>query len=121
MKVENVEVETRHFIGGEPFAASSATFEVFSPIDGATLGAVSAGDARDVDHAVSAARAAFPAWAALGPAGRGEILARFAQGILDRKEELSAVETRDNGSLLIANQKRLFQQPASVLSQRFVT
>ena len=42
--------------------------------------------ARDVDRAVRAARAAFPAWAALGPEGRGAILDRFAQGILDRKE-----------------------------------
>jgi 5-carboxymethyl-2-hydroxymuconic-semialdehyde dehydrogenase len=110
--VENVEIDTRHFIGGEPMATSPATFEVFSPIDGAVLGEVSAGQAADVDRAVSAARAAFPAWAALGPQRRGEVLSRFAQAILDRKDELSAVETRDNGSLLIGNVKRVVDRAA---------
>ena len=43
---------------------------------------------------------------------RGEILDRFAQGILDRKNDLSAVETADNGSLLIANQKRIVDRAA---------
>ena len=81
--VAGVEVEARHWIGGEPTPSSDGrTFSVFSPIDGAALGEVSAGSASEIDRAVAAARAAFPAWAALGPTGRGEILDRFAQAIL---------------------------------------
>jgi len=110
--VANVSVETRHWIAGEPSAARSTTFEVFSPIDGAVLAEVSAGAAADVDQAVDAARAAFPAWASLGPEGRGQILDRFAQAIVDRKEDLSAVETIDNGSLLIGNLKRVVDRAA---------
>jgi 5-carboxymethyl-2-hydroxymuconic-semialdehyde dehydrogenase len=112
LKVAGVEVDNRHWIGGERAAAGSKSFEVFSPIDGSALGEVSAGDALAVDQAVRAARAAFPAWAELGPDARGEILTRFAQGILERKDELSAVETADNGSLLIANQKRIVDRAA---------
>jgi 5-carboxymethyl-2-hydroxymuconic-semialdehyde dehydrogenase len=89
-----------------------SSFEVFSPIDGARLAEVSAGDARAVDQAVGAARAAFPAWAQLGATARGDILLRFAQAILDRKDQLAAVETVDNGSLLIANQKRIVDRAA---------
>lgn len=116
IRVEGVEVDGRHFIGGERTAAGSAAFTVSSPIDGAVLGEVSAGDARAVDQAVRAAQAAFPAWAALGPEGRGAILDRFAQAILERKQELSAVETADNGSLLIANQKRIVDRAAQNIS-----
>jgi acyl-CoA reductase-like NAD-dependent aldehyde dehydrogenase len=112
LKVAGVDVDARHFIGGEPFAGGSRSFEVFSPIDGTPLGEVAAGGKHAVDQAVRAARAAFPAWAALGPEERGKILDRFAQRILDRKSELAAVETADNGSLLIANLKRIVDRAA---------
>src|SRR5215208_2651470 len=116
IRVENVDVDTRHFIAGERCTSDSGTFAVFSPIDGAVLGEVSAGSAQDVDRAVCAARDAFPAWAALGPAQRGEILDRFARGILERREELSAVETIDNGSILIGNLKRVVDRSAHNIS-----
>jgi acyl-CoA reductase-like NAD-dependent aldehyde dehydrogenase len=92
------------------------TFEVISPIDGKALGEVAAGVRADVDEAVAAARGAFPGWASLGPDGRGKILDRFAQGIIDRKAELSAVETADNGSLLVANLKRVVDRAAHNIS-----
>lgn len=110
--IGDVEVEAGHWIAGEPLGRDSRTFEVFSPIDGKPLGEVSAGGASDIDQAVATARAAFPSWAALGPEGRGKILDRLAQGILDRKAELSAVETADNGSLLLANLKRVVDRAA---------
>jgi acyl-CoA reductase-like NAD-dependent aldehyde dehydrogenase len=114
LQVAGVEIHAGHFIGGEPWQSGSSaeTFENVSPIDGELLGFVAAAGAREVDAAVQAARAAFPAWAALGPEGRAPILQRFAQAILDHKAELSAVETADNGSLLIANQKRIVDRAA---------
>jgi len=125
IRIGGVNVETCHWIGGEPAAAGSGTFTVFSPIDGLVLGEVSAGSATDVDRAVRAARSAFPAWAALGPDGRGRILDRFAQGIVERKEHLAAVETVDSGSLLAGNRKRVVDRAAhniaffSELARRF--
>ncbi|HKU39065.1 MAG TPA: aldehyde dehydrogenase family protein, partial [Polyangiales bacterium] len=114
--IAGVEVETGHWIGGEPSGSGGRTFAVFSPIDGAALCDVAAGGAAEVDAAVRAARAAFPSWAALGSEKRGEILARFASAILAHKDQLSAVETVDNGSLLIANQKRIVDRAAHNLS-----
>jgi aminomuconate-semialdehyde/2-hydroxymuconate-6-semialdehyde dehydrogenase len=116
IRIADVEVDARHFIAGEPYAVRDKTFETHSPIDGSLLGEVARGDAADVDRAVSAARAAFPAWAALGAEGRAPILERFAQGILARREALSQVETADNGSLLIANQKRIVDRAAHNIS-----
>jgi acyl-CoA reductase-like NAD-dependent aldehyde dehydrogenase len=115
-KIAGVEVSTGHFIGGEPVRGGAKTFEVFSPIDGAPLADVARGGPEEVARAVAAARAAFPAWARLGPEGRGAILERFAGAILERKAELSQVETADNGSLLIANQKRIVDRAAHNVS-----
>ena len=111
LRVASVDVDTRHWIGGER-VASSGRIEVFSPIDRQPLGEVSAASGRDVDEAVRAARAAFPSWAALGPEGRRPILERLAASIRDRIDDLAIVETHDNGSLLIGNQKNVMARCA---------
>lgn len=99
--VEGVDVDTRHWIGGERVAsADGATFTDVSPLDETKLGEISAGAKADVDAAVAAARAAFPAWAATAPADRAAVLRKVAEGIEARVEELANVETRDNGALL---------------------
>ncbi len=104
IEVEGVHVDTRHWIDGQR-VASATTFSDVSPIDESTLGEISAGGADEVDRAVAAARAAFPAWAALPVAERSAILRRVADGIDARAEELSRVETRDNGSLLRSHRR----------------
>ena len=102
--VEGVDVDTRHWINGER-VGSAATFTDVSPIDETVLGEIAAGGEGEVDLAVRAARAAFPAWAALPVAERSAILRRVADGIDARAEELSRVETRDNGSLLRSHRR----------------
>ena len=104
IEVEGVHVDTRHWIGGER-VASERTFSDISPIDETVLGEISAGGAAEVDQAVAAARAAFPAWAALPVPERAAVLRRVADGIDARAEELSRVETRDNGSLLRSHRR----------------
>ena len=104
IEVEGVEVDTRHWINGER-VASPTTFTDVSPIDETELGEISAGGEDEVDLAVRAAREAFPAWAALPVAERSAILRRVADGIDARAEELSRVETRDNGSLLRSHRR----------------
>lgn len=114
--VEGVGVSADHFIGGER-VASYRTFEDLSPIDETLLGDIAAGGAREVEQAVKAAQQAFPAWAALGPQGRGEYLRRFADSIEAHLEDLAVVETRDNGSLLEASRLRVMKR--SVRNIRF--
>jgi acyl-CoA reductase-like NAD-dependent aldehyde dehydrogenase len=113
--VAGVEVSTDHWIGGAR-VPSAARFPVASPIDGMHLADIAAGGAREVDAAVAAARAAFPAWAALGPEGRAPVLQRFAEGFLARAKELAGVETADNGSLLLANEYRVVPRAAQNIS-----
>ena len=100
--VAGVAVDTRHYIGGAR-VASADTYRNTSPIDGTFLGDVARGGAAEVDAAVSAAKAAFPAWAALGPEGRGAILHRIADLVEQNLETLAAIETLDNGGLLRSN------------------
>jgi acyl-CoA reductase-like NAD-dependent aldehyde dehydrogenase len=111
VKVAGVDVSTAHFIDGKR-VESKRTFQVCSPIEGRHLADVSSGAAEEVDAAVAAARRAFPKWAALGPEGRHPILKRFAKAILDHGKEIAAVETADNGSLLIGNLTRVVPRAA---------
>ena len=104
LTVEGVEVDPRHWIGGRR-VASARTFTDVSPIDETPLGEISAGGADEVDAAVSAAAAAFPAWAAMDRDERAAVLHRVADGIEARAEELARVETRDNGSLLRSHRR----------------
>ena len=111
IEVEGVAVDTRHWINGER-VTSATTFTDVSPIDEMPLGEVAAGGAEEVDRAVAAARAAFPAWAALPVAERSAILRRVADGIDARAEDLSRVETRDNGSLLRSHRRGVMPRVA---------
>ncbi|HET8840171.1 MAG TPA: aldehyde dehydrogenase [Ktedonobacteraceae bacterium] len=110
--VEGVRISTDHFIGGER-VASSRTFADISPLDEGELGQIAAGGEEEVEMAVAAARRAFPAWAALGPQARGVYLRRFAEIIEAHVEDLAAVETTDNGSLLEASRLRVMKRSAS--------
>jgi acyl-CoA reductase-like NAD-dependent aldehyde dehydrogenase len=111
VRIAGVDVSTEHWIGGKR-VGSRATFSDRSPIDGAHLADVSAGGAAEIDAAVAAARAAFPAWAERGATGRLPSLQRFADGIRARAAELAAVETADNGSLLAGNVQRVVPRAA---------
>ena len=110
-KVAGVNVSTDHFIDGKR-VESKRKFANCSPIDGKHLADMSAAGAEEIDQAVAAARRAFPKWAALGPEGRLPMLKRFAQAILDHGKEIAAVETEDNGSLLIGNSMRMVPRAA---------
>ena len=109
--VEGVEVDLRHWIGGER-VASADTFPDISPIDEAEIARVHAGTAAEVDAAVGAAREAFPAWAALPVAERAALLRRVADGVEARAEDLSRVETRDNGSLVRSHRRGVMPRVA---------
>ena len=97
--VAGIDVDTRHYIGGERLA-SGETYTNTSPIDGTFLGEIARGGQSEVDAAVAAARAAFPAWAALGPAKRGVLLNKLADLVEANVEALANIETLDNGALL---------------------
>ncbi|WP_424893526.1 aldehyde dehydrogenase family protein [Streptomyces sp. XH2] len=79
-------------------AVGAGTIEVVNPADEQVIGTVPAGDARDVDAAVRAARAALPGWAATPPARRGEHIAALRDAMAARQDEIAATVTAELGS-----------------------
>jgi 4-guanidinobutyraldehyde dehydrogenase/NAD-dependent aldehyde dehydrogenase len=93
-------IEGRAFIDGKYVAAASgATFDDASPIDGRLLAKVASCDAPDVELAVASARRVFErgSWSKAPPAKRKKVLARFAELIVKHRDELALLETLDMG------------------------
>ncbi|MFE4256441.1 aldehyde dehydrogenase [Streptomyces sp. NPDC056910] len=111
LTVAGVTVDTRHWIGGER-VASAGTFVDVSPIDGSVLGEIARGTAAEASAAVAAARAAFPGWAATPRAERARILHAVADAVEKRIEDLSIVETHDNGALLRSHRRGVMPRVA---------
>jgi acyl-CoA reductase-like NAD-dependent aldehyde dehydrogenase len=95
----DLQVSADHYINGQR-VASIESFDLFSPIDGASLGTVAQGLLAHTDAAVAAAHAAFPAWSALSAEVRRKYLLRFADEIGKRSEALCQCESVDAGVLL---------------------
>jgi acyl-CoA reductase-like NAD-dependent aldehyde dehydrogenase len=92
---------TQMLIGGEPRSSvSQEEIEVVNPATEAVVDTVPAGTVADVDSAVSAAQAAFPAWAATDIEKRAAILAAAADLITERTADLAALLTAEQGKPL---------------------
>lgn len=74
-----------------------ARIEVRAPYTGGLLGHVPRARAADVTHAVARARAAQPAWAALGFDARKRIMLRFHDLVLARCEEVLDLVQLESG------------------------
>src|SRR4051812_20061655 len=86
--------------GGRATAAPAASFETRDPATGGVLASLPRCGAPEVDAAVRAARAAQPAWEALGAAARGDVLIVFADLVVAHADELTRTETLDVGKPL---------------------
>ncbi|WP_354623142.1 aldehyde dehydrogenase family protein [Psychromonas sp. MME2] len=93
-------VDNRHYINGAwQLPASTKRFSVINPATEAVIKEVNAGNKKDIDTAVQAARFAFDngPWPQLTGAERAVYLRRIAKIITRRCAELSALEVLDNG------------------------
>ena len=81
-------------------AASGETFAVEDPAHRAPIAEVPRGRAEDVDRAMKAAAEAFPAWSRTPPRERGRILARIADALEARVEELSRTIALETGNAI---------------------
>ncbi|MER5850268.1 aldehyde dehydrogenase family protein [Streptomyces sp. NPDC002012] len=89
------------YIGGEwRAAAGTDLIAVVDPADEQVIAHVPAGTAEDVDAAVSAAREAFPAWAATPPAERAAKIAALRDVLVARKGEIAETVTAELGAPL---------------------
>lgn len=92
----------RNCVGGKWVkAASKKTFQNRNPADwDEVVGVFPRSDQRDVAAAVEAAQKAFPSWARVPAPKRGEILGRAGDLLVERKEEMAALMTREMGKVL---------------------
>ncbi|MDX2649186.1 aldehyde dehydrogenase family protein [Streptomyces sp. PA03-1a] len=81
-------------------AAGTETIDVVNPADEQVFATVPAGTAADVDAAVSAARAAFPGWAATPPAERAARIAALRDTLAARRDEIAETVTAELGAPL---------------------
>ncbi|SFV36617.1 aldehyde dehydrogenase (NAD+) [Devosia crocina] len=85
-----------HFIDGA-WTEPGKTFASTNPASGELLAEITDGTASDVDAAVSAGRAAFPAWSALPGYKRGRYLYAIARMIQKHARLFAVLDTMDNG------------------------
>jgi aldehyde dehydrogenase (NAD+) len=89
-----------HLIGGRAIVAE-ATIPVVNPSDGAEVGQLARGTAREVDAACRAADAALAgAWGRMAAAERGRLLLRLGGLVRRDAERLAALESLDVGKPL---------------------
>jgi aldehyde dehydrogenase (NAD+) len=93
--------QTKMLIGNKWLdSISGKTFETINPATGEVLASVAEADSADVDVAVKAARNAFHSkapWRKMSASERGKLLNRLADLIEQNIEELSTLESLDNG------------------------
>jgi aldehyde dehydrogenase (NAD+) len=90
----------QNYIGGEWVEAGSGeTFESVNPASGDTIGVFPRSSAEDVDRAVAAAKEAYEDWRLVPAPKRGEILYRFANLLMEEKDDLTDLMSREMGKV----------------------
>jgi malonate-semialdehyde dehydrogenase (acetylating) / methylmalonate-semialdehyde dehydrogenase len=91
--------DVRHWIGGQPVAGGPRFLDVLNPSTGAVLSRVPLGGPAEVDQAVTAARRAFPAWAATPIKERVQVFYRYKTLLERHLVELGALITEEHGKV----------------------
>ncbi|MCU1607586.1 MAG: methylmalonate-semialdehyde dehydrogenase [Modestobacter sp.] len=90
-----------HWIAGARREGTSGrTSPVTDPATGEVTGEVALASADEVDAAVAAATAAFPAWRDTSLTRRSAVLFKFRELLNERKPELAALITAEHGKVL---------------------
>ena len=96
MSISNIE----HYIGGRLAANTSGrSQDVTNPASGRVTAKVALGSAADVDAAVAAAQAAFPAWADTPPIRRARVMFKFLELLNQHRDELAHLITAEHGKV----------------------
>ena len=89
-----------HWIDGASVAGTSGrSGKIFDPATGQVAREVDFASAQEVDAAVAAAKAAFPAWRATSISKRAEIIFRIRNLVDTHKKELAAFVTAEHGKV----------------------
>ncbi|NLP60089.1 CoA-acylating methylmalonate-semialdehyde dehydrogenase [Paraburkholderia sacchari] len=89
-----------HYINGKRVAGHGERFqEVFNPAAGQVARRVVLGGPDEVQQAVAAAHAAFPAWSNMPPIRRARVMQRFLQLMNVHCDTLAAIITAEHGKV----------------------
>ena len=104
-------MHVQHLIDGKA-VDSPQRFETVDPSTQDVLAEVARGSADEVNAAVAAAKAAFPAWAGKPAAERAKTMRRLGDLIAQHVPELARTETRDTGQPIAQTGKQLIPRAA---------
>jgi malonate-semialdehyde dehydrogenase (acetylating)/methylmalonate-semialdehyde dehydrogenase len=97
MKYERI----RNFVNGNfKTVSSQRTLTITSPTDGTPLAEMPCSSAADLDEAVKAAKAAFPAWSKTPIKERVQVFFRYKYLLEQNLQELAAVVSEENGKTI---------------------
>jgi acyl-CoA reductase-like NAD-dependent aldehyde dehydrogenase len=96
-------------------AASRHPIAVENPATGEIVATIPEASADDVDAAVAAAQAAFPAWSATGVSERARLLRALRDELLDRQGEIAETITAEMGAPQWISRKIQAALPATVV------
>jgi len=90
-----------HWIGGEIVRGGSGrSGPVYNPATGEQTGEVDFAGPEEIDRAVAAAKAAFPAWRRWSLSKRADLMFRIYQLVEEHREDLARLLTAEHGKVL---------------------
>jgi 5-carboxymethyl-2-hydroxymuconic-semialdehyde dehydrogenase len=104
-------MQINHLINGKS-VPSATTFDTINPATQEVLAQVAAGGVQEVNAAVAAAKAAFPAWAATPAAERAKIMRKLGDLVAAHVPEIAQTETNDCGQVIAQTGKQLIPRAA---------
>lgn len=108
----------QNFINGEYVAPVAGNYlDNYNPATGSFSGKIPDSDADDIEAAVHAATAAFPAWSSMPLEQRHDILRAISEGILQNLDALALAESEDSGKTVTT--ARTVDIPRSALNFKF--
>ena len=100
-----------HLINGQSVQGTDY-FETINPATQEVLAEVASGGTAEVNAAVAAAKAAFPAWANTPAPERAKLIRKLGDLIAQHVPEIANTETRDSGQVIAQTGKQLIPRAA---------
>jgi len=104
-------MQVQHLIDGAE-VRSADYFDTVNPATQEVLAQVARGGEKEIDAAVAAAKAAFPAWAARPAVERAALLRRLGDLIAKLAPQIAETETLDTGQVIAQTAKQLVPRAA---------
>jgi len=104
-------MQIQHLINGAA-VPSADYFPTVNPATQEVLAEVARGGEREINAAVAAAKAAFPAWAGKSAAERAAVLRKLGDLIAKHVPQIARTETQDTGQVIAQTAKQLVPRSA---------